>query len=416
MRDETSVGGGAIGGGSLASGFPRTTQWVSVGVILWCGLVAALQLGKVAVFLPALGSEFRLGLAAQGWLMGIFALMGAFGGAFAGTMDSRFDVKHAILIGCLLLTVGSAAGSLATALTPLLTSRILEGAGFLTIGVAAPALLQRLSAPKTRYLLLALWSTGVPVGMALVLLVGPAFHGWRELWVSTAVLAAISAMLVAFGVNRLPPLVRRPESRGVLSDARDTLTAGTPMMLALIFGSYSLQYFAVFSLVPIMLVRSMGVTIQFAGALAAPAVLVNALGNIVAGELMPRGVTARALIALGSLAMGVSGAAIFLVGGSPTVIVASCFVFSATGGLIAGCIFATAPIAAREPRLTPITVGLIVQGGSLGQVFGPVITGAVVQAFGWHAASAPIAIAAAIAGGLSMRLHGADGDPASAPT
>jgi MFS transporter, DHA1 family, inner membrane transport protein len=124
--------------------------------------------------------------------------------------------------------------------------------------------------------------------------------------------------------------------------------------------------------------------------------------------LMSRGVTARALIALGSLAMGASGAAIFLVVGPPTLTVASCFIFSATGGLIAGCIFATAPGASPEPRLTPITVGLIIQGGSIGQVFGPVIAGAVVQAFGWHAASAPVAIAAAIAGGLSMLLRGAD--------
>jgi hypothetical protein len=56
------------------------------------------------------------------------------------------------------------------------------------------------------------------------------------------------------------------------------------------------------------------------GALTAPTVLVNALGNILAGELMSRGVTADALIALGSLAVGASGAAIFLVGGPLTVI------------------------------------------------------------------------------------------------
>jgi MFS family permease len=209
VREETSVDEGAIGGSSLASGFPLTTQWASVGAILWCGLVAALQLGKVVVFLPQLGSEFRLGLTAQGWLMGIFALMGAFGGAFAGTMDSRFDVKHVVLIGCLLLAAGSAAGSLATALTPLLLSRVLEGAGFLSIGIAAPALLQQVSAPKARYLILALWSMGLPVGMALVLLVGPAFDGWRECWVSTAVLAGISVVLVAVGVHRQPPLVRQ---------------------------------------------------------------------------------------------------------------------------------------------------------------------------------------------------------------
>jgi hypothetical protein len=71
----------------------------------------------------------------------------------------------------------------------------------------------------------------------------------------------------------------------------------------------------------------------------------------------------------------------------------------------------TVSVAAPEPRLTPITVGLIVQGGSIGQVFGTVITGAVVQAFGWHAASAPIAIA----GGLSMLLRGAETDSASIP-
>jgi MFS transporter, DHA1 family, inner membrane transport protein len=386
---------------------PETTHWASVGAILCAGLVAGLQVGKVAAAVPSLESDLGLGLAAIGWVMGVFALMGVLGGSIAGAVDSRFAAKHVVIIGCLMLMAGSGLGSLATTVTPLLATRVLEGAGFLTLGNGAPGLLQRVTVPKTRDLVLALWSSCTPVGIGLVLLFGPSFHNWRHLWLAMASLAAIAALLLGLGVTGLPLLDQPiPSTDSLLSDTRTTLASRTPVMLALLFATYAVQYFGVFTVLPAFLVHRIGVSIQVAGALASPTAVVNALGNVAAGVMMARGIAARTLIAVGTLAMGAAGAAIFVLPGPPALVVVCCLLFSAIGGLVPGSIFATAPVAAPEPRLTSITVGLIAQGSSVGQMTGPVIAGAAVQAFGWQAAAAPTAIAAALGGGLSMLLVG----------
>src|SRR3546814_16464124 len=52
-----------------------------------------------------------------------------------------------------------------------------------------------------------------------------------------------------------------------------------------------------------------------------------------------------------------------------------------------------APKLAPEPRLAPISLGLVIPGTNLGLLLGPVAVGSLVAAGGWEAAAIPVAAA-----------------------
>ncbi|MBA3595425.1 MAG: MFS transporter, partial [Polaromonas sp.] len=211
---------------------PQQTDWIAVAVVFLSGVLAALQVGKVVIGLPALREELGLSLGAAGWLMAMFALLGVIGGIPAGAMVKRFGDRRLLILGALALGLGSAAGAVASSLVTLLAARLLEGAGFLLVMVAAPVVLQRLAAPRDRDLTFAIWSTFFPTGMAIALLSGAALQGWRGFWLANALLAGLLAMLVAVTVRRGAVSAAALSWQAMARDAGVTIRAGAPMLLA----------------------------------------------------------------------------------------------------------------------------------------------------------------------------------------
>jgi hypothetical protein len=89
------------------------TAWSASVAVFVSGVIAALQVGKVAVALPVLQADFDLDLAAAGWIGAIFAVLGAATGSLAGVAVGRFGDRRTFLAGMLTLAAGSALGSLA---------------------------------------------------------------------------------------------------------------------------------------------------------------------------------------------------------------------------------------------------------------------------------------------------------------
>jgi hypothetical protein len=59
---------------AAARRLPSTTPWLGVGMVVIAGVVAALQVGKVAIAVPQLRADFGLDLSMVGWLMAMFSL------------------------------------------------------------------------------------------------------------------------------------------------------------------------------------------------------------------------------------------------------------------------------------------------------------------------------------------------------
>jgi predicted MFS family arabinose efflux permease len=382
-----------------------TTAWTGVALVVAAGVIAALQVGKVAIAVPQLREDFGLGLSAIGWLMAVFSLLGVLGAIPVGAWIARAGDRRLLAAGLLALAVGSTIGALAGGLAALLFARVVEGPGFLLIVIAGPSLLQRIVAPAAKDLAFAIWSCFMPVGIAIAFFVGSVLEGWRGFWLANGLLALVLLALVLAAVPRGERDTRRLSWRDIAGDTTRTLAARAPLRLALSFAIYSLQFFALFNFLPVLLIERMGASVATAGLLSALACLANVGGNLAAGLLLARGTPRWLLVAIATATMGFAALGIFqpLLAALPTFVL--CLLFSGAGGLLPATLLASAERAAPQPRLAPLTVGLLMTGNNVGQMIGPVLVGGAVEALGWPAAAAIVALASVAGLWVAMGLR-----------
>lgn len=384
------------------------TNWLAVSVVVASGIVAALQVGKAAIAMPLVQAEFGLDLGTLGWLASIFAVLGMVGGIPVGTLAIGLGARRVLLLGLLAVAVGAFLGAAAPRFPMLLASRVVEGFGFLLITIAAPATLQRVASPARRDITMALWSCFMPTGIALAMLAGLWFTDWRMIWQVTGALAVVAIALIMLTVPKTDSGAP-PSWAALVGDAAAVLRARGPVLLALTFALYALMFFALFSFLPVLLMQRMQVSLATAGLLGALASGVNIIGNLVAGMLLARGVSRVRLIVAASLVMGLSAIGIFLGLLPDTATFLLCVLFSMVGGIIPAALLSSAPVLAPTATLTPVVVGLLMQGSNLGQVVGPVAIGSVIEALGWPSAAGLVGAAAGLAILTALGLRGAPG-------
>jgi predicted MFS family arabinose efflux permease len=392
------------------------THWPGVALVVAAGVVASLQVGKVAIAVPQLRTDFGLNLTMVGWLMAMFSLLGVLGAVPVGAWVERAGDRRLVLAGLLAIVAGSTAGALSHSVAMLLAGRVVEGLGFVLITIAGPSVLQRMVAPGGQDLAFAIWSCFMPAGIALALFSGALLDGWRGFWFGNAALAAVVALLVLSAVPRGASGGAAPVSwRSMGRDATATLRAGAPALIAASFVVYSLQFFALFSFLPVLLIERMGVDTAAAGALSAVACCANVAGNLAAGVLLKRGAARWLLAASASAVMGLAAVGIFLplLGALPAFVL--CLVFSGAGGLLPATLIGTSPLVAPSLRIAPMGMGLLMLGSNLGQMIGPVVVGGAVDARGWPAAAAIVAVAGVAGVLLALGLRRAMARTGSRP-
>jgi predicted MFS family arabinose efflux permease len=403
----TPEGDGMTKRGALAR--PRGEQrWGTILTIVACGVVAALQVGKAAIAAPALQSDLGLDLAQIGAVAGIFSVLGFVGSIPAGLVIATTTARSVLLWGLLAIALGAGAGAVAPSFPVLLATRVLEGLGFLLVTVAGPTLLERSVEARMRDVTLALWSCFMPIGIALALLTGPLFGGWRAMWWASAAMAIL--LLGLAGLIEPGTAARSSSGRAALVGGIATLVRRRgPAVLAICFVLYNVMFFALFSFLPILLMQRLAVSNESAGMLSALAAAANIIGNLAAGQLLARGMSRARLIAVASLAMGAFAVGIFLPILEGHWALLLCVAFSAVGGIIPAALLSAAPIASTSATLVPVMMGLLMAGSNLGQMIGPVAVGAAVEAWGWSGAGIIVivsAIAASLAAGaLSLSDH-----------
>jgi len=391
---------------TIAAAPASRTDWLAVTVVVAGGIVAALQVGKAAIAMPLVQAEFGLDLATLGWLASIFAVLGMIGGIPVGTLAIGLGARRVLLLGLLAIAVGAFLGAAAPRFPMLLASRVFEGFGFLLITIAGPAILQRVASPAQRDIAMALWSCFMPIGIALAMLAGLWLTDWRMIWQVTGALAIVAIALTLLAVPQVSG-GGRTSLAALAGDAGAVLGARGPLLLALTFALYALMFFALFSFLPVLLMQRMQVPLATAGVLGALASAVNIIGNLAAGMLLARGVSRIGLIVFASLVMGLSALGIFLglLPDSATFLL--CVLFSMVGGIIPATLLSSAPVLAPTAALTPVVVGLLMQGSNLGQVVGPVAVGGVIEALGWPSAAGLVGGASLLAILTALGLRGA---------
>jgi cyanate permease len=372
------------------------TRWTYVGLLLACGIGAAMQVGKVP---PALGSvqrDLHLGLVAGAWVISMFSIVGATLGCLAGSVVDRMGPQRAATGGLFCIAMASLGGSFATQPAVLLLSRALEGMAFVMVVVAVPSLLVASASETDRRFVPALWGMYMPTGMAISLATAqPVLHayGWRVLWQVDA------AVLLLLGLGLLlapsPAVVTRGRTLPSLRELIRSVWHRGPLLLGVIFACYTVQYMSVMGFLPTIL-QAQGTSAQAAGLLSALAVVANAAGNLSVSALIARGARPRDLIAGACLVMIVAAAGIYLPHSSATLRYVWVVILSGVSGLIPASIFALLPRVAQDRHSTATTMGLVVQFSHIGQLAGPPAVAAVAAAAGGFQLSALVLIPAAL--------------------
>ena len=362
------------------------SDWLRICVLVFAGVVSAMQIGKVPAALSSLRADLGVGLIASGWILSMFSALGAAFGSLAGVFADRFGSRHVTVASLLVMALASAIGGTAHSAPLLLVSRAVEGSGFVVTVVAIPSLLVAAAIERDRRFVPALWGAYMPVGMAIALAASPpvlTIAGWRPLWALNAALLAALALGVAWSNSRSRAVnIHVSQGSGLL---RASLLRPGALLLAATFACYTFQFLSVLGFLPTIL-QEHGSSPRTAGALTALAVLANAFGNLAAGWLFTRGAAPRLLICSATFAMAAAELVVFSPWYSSSVQYFAAVAFSAIGGLVPASIFTAIPrVAPIEARST--TMGIVVQASHIGQLIGPPTVAAAAAVMGGWAAS-----------------------------
>jgi MFS family permease len=393
-----------------AGGDQEETPWGQVLLLVGAGVVASFQIGKVPPVLPGIRSDLQMSLFLVSWVLSIFNLTGLFLGPVAGALADRLGHRRLLLWGLVIQAGGSFVGALAGSPAVLLGTRVLEGLGFLIIATAAPSLIFKIVRPDQIRLALGFWSAFVPIGMTLIMFGAPlviGLSGWRGLWQVNALILLGYALVLMIRTRDLTRMSEGSKAgwRLFLEDVWMTAKVPGPIVLALIFSTYALEWVTVMGFFPTLLMENRGFQAGSSSLLTAVMVAVNIPGNFMGGWLLQRGWRRWRIIAFSSLTMAAGSLVIFNPGFPFAIQYLSCLIFSGVGGMIPAAVFGGVPVFAPSRKLVATTNGLIIQGSQFGQVIGPPLLAWTVSATGaWRAAPWLLIPSALLGAALSLVL------------
>lgn len=382
------------------------THWPRVWIAYLGGCISAFHIGKVVAALPLLIDNLGLTLTEAGWLLSLFTLISAVVGALLGMLADRLGPARLAVTGLCIAALGTWAGSLGNSFSWLIAFRMVEGLGFILTIVCCPSLISRSVVDRDRPLAMGLWGSFIPVGVSSSMFVTPLIldlHGWRGVWIDIGLLNLFWAFLIFMVFVRREKLSehKAPQIADLIGPVKKLST----LMLVLGFACYSALYQAVTALLPTMLVSDYNMLLANAAYLGAFVVMVNMVGNIGSGWLIGRGLQPWLLQVVAIFTMGVSACFIFLPFTEPLVKMMFGVLFSVFGGLFPGTAFVLAARFSVTPAHVALMVGLLLQGSGFGQMIGPLITTAVVDASGtWEAALPGFVIVTLIGLGSVMMM------------
>ncbi len=364
------------------------TRWTIVTLAVVAGIAVGFAVGKVPPAMAIISADFGLGKVTAGWLASIFFAFGAGFGVLTGMAGGRIGARNLLLTGLLILGLASLVGAWAVGGGMLLAMRVVEGFGFAAIVSAAPKLIFDATTPKDRDLALGIWSTYMPAGMAIAMVVTPLLIeplGWRGIWLVSAGFGLLIAILAFAGTMRSRWPEQPQMDTNVVFDwggARATLACGALWLYSGAFILFTVQWFAIAAWLPTFLIETQGRLATAAALFSALVVATNVVGNLIGAWLLYRGAPRWLLLAGANLIMGITGALI-LAGFIPDAAkIPLAIIFSTGSGVLPAAAFSGAAVHAPKPELIAMASGLIAQGAAIGMLLGPPLMAVVVGGLG----------------------------------
>ncbi|WP_180161392.1 CynX/NimT family MFS transporter [Acinetobacter sp. YH12040] len=374
--------------------------------IIAAGFIAAMHIGKLPPAIPVLQQQLGISFIQSGLLLSLVQGAGMCFALLIGSYIQKIGFKLCILLGLSLLTIASAWGSFVQSFDVLLLLRVIEGFGFLLVTLTGPAFIRQLVPLQHISAKMGLWSAYMGGGMGIALLVAPfliAQYGWSVVWLSFAMITAALLLCIAMFIPQPNVALNTTPIIGLI---RDTLKHPAAWLLALIFGTYAGQWFALVGFLPMIYAQNQ-ISAELAGALTASVAVANAVGTWGCGLLLQRGFQAKTLVQLGFAVLIICSLEFYLFKDALPFLLQylTVFSFSLFGGLVAATVFAQALHFAPYPAAISTTIGMILQCSAISQfVLPPLIATVVSQTGAWFWAGILMSALSFVGIMLSRRL------------
>lgn len=374
-------------------------RWAAIFGYYLVGVFSAAQLGKMSALAPVVAADLHLSLTTVAGAISLLEAGGALLGAVAGLMALRLGLRRTLLGGLACLAAAGFGTAFAQGAAGLIGWRLLESLGHLGVIVTVPVMIATVAGPSVR-VALALWSSFVPVGLAL------GAWGWGGLgalmsWRAAMAVGGVLALLALAACAWARPAQPGPAGGG--SAPGDGRIGWGPWCLALSFGCCTLYEVGLLALLPSYLVQRAGASAGLAAHWTAVASVAAVLGSVVAAVLARRHVAPLAPMVVTTVLPGLMLFGVFVEAPAvlPVALVAT--VLNAIAGVYFSLAFAWLPAVAGGSAGMVRANGLIAQFGAGGALAGPPLMAACVERWGWPAAAWAGAAFALLAAPLAWR-------------
>jgi CP family cyanate transporter-like MFS transporter len=374
-------------------------RWGAIFGYYLVGVFSAAQLGKMSALAPVVAADLRLSLTTVAGAISLLEAGGALLGAVAGLMALKLGLRRTLLGGLACLAAAGFGTAFAQGAAGLIGWRLLESMGHLGVIVTAPVMIAATAGPSVR-VALALWSSFVPVGLAL------GAWGWGGL-------GALMSWRWAMGVGGVLALAAlaacawarpaKPGPSGSPSTPADGRIGWGPWCLALSFGCCTLYEVGLLALLPSYLVQRAGASAGMAAHWTAVASVAAVLGSVAAAVLARGHVAPLLPIVVTTVVPGSMLFGVFVESPSLLPVALLATVLNAIAGVYFSLAFAWLPAVAGGRAGMVRANGLIAQFGAGGALAGPPLMAACVERWGWPAAAAAGAAVALLAVPLAWR-------------
>lgn len=348
-------------------------QWFAKDLlIIGAGFAAAMHIGKLPAAIPILQAELGLSLVQSGLLLSCIQCAGMCFALLIGSYVSKLGLKRCVLLGLSLLTLASICAGLTQSVLSLFSMRIIEGFGFLLVTLSGPALIRELAPIQSLPAKMGLWAAYMGGGVGIALITAPMLiqsWSWSVVWFSYALITLSFLIGIAWFIPNTTPSSQAVPLKSLI---KLTLQHQPAWLLALIFGTYAGQWFALVGFLPTIYEQN-HIAPTLAGLLTASVSIANAVGTFICGLLLQRGLQAKLLVILGFVVL-IACALLFYTAKDSLPFMLQyvlVFGFSLFGGLVAGSIFAQALHFSPSPIAISTTVGMILQCSALSQFLLP---------------------------------------------
>ncbi len=376
--------------------------WVILFVLLAISVSAAVNEFKVPPTMSILMKTFHMNAKEGGSLMSVFFFLAIVFGLPAGFVFQRMGYRFAGCLALICLAAGSVIGAFSTTYWLLFFSRFLEGVGFITVSVVAPAIIGQRFPKQKKGTAMGIYSLHMTFGTFIAFSITPAVvsrWGWQGLWWVGALLTAAMLFVFLAFFKPAPSAAGAGQSGpGTQKPARDRAALKNPAiyMCMLVIACLLFLIQGVLTWLPAYLVRIQHYTLAAASLVLSVRTAFVVPSNVLGGWLTDRfgwRLVCVVPMFIDAVLLPLSA----FVTGWPL------FVLAAAQGLAGGVIAPAIMTGSSElagGKQQGMAMAMMGVGRNLGALLGPVALGAVVDGWGWVPAFLVLG-PVAILGGLS---------------